>query len=110
MPATRSATKHQRQTQNSRRDAIQQGRRDFSRCERCGGIFSLYCGSVKRHEDACKRREERRRLSARIQATQRTPTPLPPSPFANSPEIDSESEAEMDITDIVTDNPGGCFL
>jgi len=107
MPATRSTTKHQRQTQNSRRSAIQQGRRDFSRCERCGGIFSLYRGSAKRHEDACKRQEEQQRLSnTQVQAVQRTPTPLPPSPFASSLEIESESEAGMDT---VMDNLGRFF-
>ena len=109
MPATRSTTKHQRQTQNSQWNAVQQGRRDFSRCERCGGIFSLYRGSAKRHEDACKRREERRRLDdEHIQAVRWTPPPLPPSPFASSPESESESEAGVDIPDTVVDN-STCF-
>jgi len=41
MPVITSTTKHQRQTQTFQRNAIQQGRRDFSRWERCGSLFSL---------------------------------------------------------------------
>ena len=111
MPATRSTTKHRRQTQNSRQDAVQRGQRDLSRCERCGGIFSLYRGSAKRHENVCKRRDEQWRLKeAQIQASRWTPTPQPYTPIASSPEIEFGLEAGVsDIMDLAMDD-GACFF
>jgi len=110
MPVTRSTTKHRRETQNSRRDAIRQGRRGFSRCERCGGLFSLYRGSETRHENACRQREEQRKLrEAQIQAERQTPTPQPYTPMASSPEIESEMEAGLEIMGVAAAD-GGAFL
>ena len=110
MLATRSTTKHQRETQNSRKNAVQQGRRGFSRCERCGGLFSLYRGLERHHENACKRREEQQKLKeAQIQAERWTPTPQPYTPMTSSPESKFEPEVGLDITDVATDN-GMYFL
>jgi len=109
MPATRSTTKPQRKTQNSRQNAVQQGRHNFYRCQRCGNLFSNYHNSHTRHERVCKKREEEQKLNEeRIQAEWRTPTPQPYTPAASSPEIGSELEARIDITEDM--DMGACFL
>jgi len=106
----RSTTKHQRTTQNSRLNAVQQGRRGFGRCEICRRLFSLYRGSKTRHENVCKQREERQKFkAARIQAERRTPTPQPYTPITSSPEVEFEFETRLDIMGVAMDD-GACFF
>jgi hypothetical protein len=78
MPATRSTTKRQRETQNFRQSIARQNFGDYHKCKSCGGLFSLYHNAHKRHVQLCEARskrlgdEEAQRLAERY-----TPTPEP---------------------------------
>jgi hypothetical protein len=63
MPATRSSTagKPRCETQKSRQNAMYQDRHDYYKCNTCGGLFSHYHNSHKRHIQLCEARSQRLR-------------------------------------------------
>ena len=78
MPATRSTTKRRRETQNSRQNAVRQDRRDYHKCNTCGGLFSRYHNSYKRHTQFCEARDREMRDEEAFRLAERyTPTPEP---------------------------------
>ena len=78
MPATRSATKRQRETQNFRQSAVRQDRGDYYQCDLCGNLFSHYHNAHKRHVRLCEARSKRvRDEEAQRLAERYTPTPEP---------------------------------
>ena len=89
MPATRSATKRQRETQNSRWNAARQDRRDYHKCGTCGGLFSRYHNAHKRHTRLCKARNQAQRdEEVRALAERYSPTPKPYTRIFSSAEIE----------------------
>lgn len=96
MPATRSTSKRQRETQNSRQTAIRQDRGDYFKCDRCGHLYTRYHNAYKRHIPVCEARSRRQREEAvRTLVERDTPTPEPYSPASGSREVGSEVQSEF---------------
>ena len=97
MPATRSTTKQRRKTQTSRRNAARQDRRDYHKCDTCGGLFSRYHSAHKRHIKLCgTRNQELRDKEAQLLEERDTPTPEPYTRISGSTEIEFGPGAESD--------------
>src|SRR6266478_5680520 len=95
MPATRSTTKRRRETQNSRQNAVRQDRGDYYKCETCGGLFSRYHSSHKRHIQLCEaRNQDLSDKEAQILAARYTPTPEPYTCVSSSTENEFGAVAE----------------
>jgi len=95
MPATRSTTKRHRETQTSRQNAVRQDRGDYYKCDTCGGLFSRYHSSHKRHIRICEaRKQEMIDEEAFTLAERYTPTPEPYIRAPSSTGTEFESEAD----------------
>ena len=110
MPATRSSTKPRRETQTSRQNAMRQDRRDYHKCDTCGGLFSRYRNSHKRHIRVCEARsQDLRAEGARVLAERYTPTPEPYIRVSSSAEMEVELGVRFD-SDMAGDHGALAFV
>jgi len=97
MPATRS-TARRRETQKSRQNVIRQDRGDYYKCNICGGLFSRYHNSYKRHVQLCKAQDQDLGdEEAQAFLERSTPTPQPYTFISSSEGVESELGAGSDV-------------
>jgi hypothetical protein len=86
-----------------------QDRHDYYKCNTCGGLFSRYHNSHKRHIQLCEARSQRLRAEeAQVFAERQTPTPEPYVRGSSSVEVEFELGAEFD-TVVTTDHGAPAF-